>query len=219
MKFCLQAVSNPPQRMLFAGTDNGVVRSFKFPLTGDVRDYQCHAASISRIRMSVDDLYLFTVGEDGCLAVFNIQEKDGRGKRDRVDAVPFAEEILVTKSDLEEKTSLMNELKSKVDELTASNEYQLRLHDMNYQEKLKEVSEKYNFQIQHDKGKIEMLRDEKQELEMEFDEKVSDSFMHTNHSLVVVTRVVWAFCFKCRLGNCRQVILIVFTNKTWSTKK
>jgi hypothetical protein len=29
-------VSHPPQRMLFAGAANGVVRSFKFPLTGEV---------------------------------------------------------------------------------------------------------------------------------------------------------------------------------------
>jgi hypothetical protein len=43
---------------------------------------------------------------------------------------------------------------------------------MNYQEKLKEVSEKWNLQIQHDKSKIEMLRDEKQELELEFEEKL-----------------------------------------------
>jgi hypothetical protein len=32
------AVSHPPQRMLFAGAANGVVRSFKFPLTGKAYD-------------------------------------------------------------------------------------------------------------------------------------------------------------------------------------
>lgn len=167
-------VSHPPQRMMFAGTINGVVRSFKFPLTGDVKDYQCHSKQVSRMRITQDDAYLVTVSEDGCVAIFAIKEKDGRvAKKDRPEAIPFSEEILVTKSDLEEKTATMTELKIKVDELNASNEYQLRLHDMSYAEKLKEVSEKYNLQIQHDKSKIEMLRDEKQELEMEFDEKIA----------------------------------------------
>lgn len=175
-------VSHPPQRMLFAGTSNGVVRSFKFPLTGDGKDYQCHSKEITRMRITQDDGYLFTVSEDGCLAIFAIKDKDGKvAKKDRPDAVPFAEEILVTKSDLEEKNATMSELKAKVDELTASNEYQLRLHDMNYHEKLKEVSEKYNLNIQHDKSKIEMLRDEKNELEMEFDEKLQQlQIAHAN---------------------------------------
>mmetsp|Transcript_46078 Transcript_46078/g.90833 ORF Transcript_46078/g.90833 Transcript_46078/m.90833 type:complete len:1198 (-) Transcript_46078:74-3667(-) len=174
-------VSHPPQRMMFAGTANGVVRSFKFPLTGIAKDYQCHSKGISRMRITQDDGYLITVSEDGLLAIFAIKEKDGRiAKKDRPEAVPFSEEILVTKTDLEEKNATMTELKSKVDELTASNEYHLRLHDMNYTEKLKEVSEKYNLQIQHDKSKIEMLRDEKQELEMEFDEKIAQ--LQTAHA-------------------------------------
>jgi len=164
-------VSHPPQRMMFAGTANGVVRSFKFPLTGDVKDYQCHTKTITRMRIAQDDSYLFSVSEDGCLAIFNIKEKEEQSQTQERD-VPFSEEILVTKSDLEEKNALMVELKGKVEELTASNQYQLRLHDMNYQERLKETSEKYSLQIQHDKSKIEMLKDEKQELDMEFEEKI-----------------------------------------------
>ena len=53
----------------------------------------------------------------------------------------FAEEILVTKSNLEEKISLMNDLRAKVEELTLHNEYQLRLKDMSYAEKIKEVKQ------------------------------------------------------------------------------
>lgn len=49
----------------------------------------------------------------------------------------IAQEILVTRSNLEEKNTLMIELKNKVDELALHNEYQLRLKDMNYSEKIK----------------------------------------------------------------------------------
>lgn len=49
----------------------------------------------------------------------------------------FAQEILVTRSNLEDKNTLMIELKNKVDELALHNEYQLRLKDMNYSEKIK----------------------------------------------------------------------------------
>jgi WD40 repeat protein len=165
-------VSHPPQRMLFAGTATGLIRVLKMPLTGDFRDYQAHSGPVTRLCVSVDDSVVFSVGADGCLCVLNVQENDGRlSKKDRPDAVAFSDEVLVTKADLEEKQAMMNELKGKVDELTASNEYQLRLHDMNYQEKLKEVSEKYNLQIEHDRARVELLKDETQDLQMEFDEK------------------------------------------------
>jgi WD40 repeat protein len=168
-------VSSPPHRMMFASTANGVVRSYKFPLTGDKKDYQAHHKEVTRLRISPDDAFLFSVSLDGSLAVFDIQEKDGRvPKRERPDAVPFSEEVLVTRSDLEDKNLLMTELKGKVDELTTTNEYQLKVHDMNYQDKLKEVSDKYTMQIEHDKLKIEALREEKDELKLEFEEKVNN---------------------------------------------
>lgn len=177
-------VSHPPQRMLFAGTINGVIRSFAFPLTGVVKDYQCHHKTVSRMRMTHDDAFLFSVSEDGCLAIFNVKEREGRiPKNERPDRVPFSDEVLVTKSDLEEKNALMSELRAKVDELTASNEYQIRLHDINHQEKLKEISEKYGLQIEHDRSKIDMMRDEKQELEMEFEEKITQ--LKLQHSQVL----------------------------------
>ena len=37
----------------------------------------------------------------------------------------------------------MSELKTRVDELKMENEYQLRLKDMNYSEKIKEMSDKF----------------------------------------------------------------------------
>ena len=37
----------------------------------------------------------------------------------------------------------MGELKTRVDELKTENEYQLRLKDMNYNEKIKELTEKF----------------------------------------------------------------------------
>ena len=51
------------------------------------------------------------------------------------DALAPAEEVLITKSDLEETNNNMQELKTKVEELTMQNEYQMRLKELNYQDK------------------------------------------------------------------------------------
>ena len=55
------------------------------------------------MRITFDDQYLVTVSEDASLFIHKISDKEGRGKRDR--DVPYAEEILITRSDLEEKVA------------------------------------------------------------------------------------------------------------------
>ena len=90
-------------RMLFAGTSTGTLRSFKYPLTvpGEWIEYQGHSSTIIKMKITFDDQYLVTVSEDACVMIWKIQDKEGRGKRDK--EVGYAEEILITKSDLEEK--------------------------------------------------------------------------------------------------------------------
>ena len=57
------------------------------------------------MKITHDDQYLITVSEDAVLMIWKISDKEGRGlKRDK--EVGYAEEILITKSDLEEKVSL-----------------------------------------------------------------------------------------------------------------
>ncbi|PNJ21948.1 CFAP57 isoform 3, partial [Pongo abelii] len=74
--------------------------------------------------------------------------------------VGFAEEVLVTKTDMEEKAQVMLELKTRVEELKMENEYQLRLKDMNYSEKIKELTEKFIQEMESLKTKNQVcLRD------------------------------------------------------------
>jgi len=77
----------------------------------------------------------------------------------------FAEEILVTKTDLEEKVAHMKDLKNKVDELTLHNDYQLRLKDMNYNAKIKDVTEKFKVELDQDKKKYGELEQDKRDME------------------------------------------------------
>lgn len=58
------------------------------------------------MRITYDDQFLITVAEDSSIVLWKIQDKEGRGlKRDK--EVGWAEEILITKSDLEEKVKLI----------------------------------------------------------------------------------------------------------------
>ena len=54
------------------------------------------------MRISYDDQFLFSVGMDGSLFAFKVTDKEGRGLKREKD-ITFSEEVLVSRSDLEEK--------------------------------------------------------------------------------------------------------------------
>ena len=175
-----QVVLSSAEHIMFAGTAEpgrpGCVRAYTFPLTGDFLEYSCLGAPATRLRLTPDDQFLVVAGEDGCVCVFDVKDRQDRAARSggqtaALGGIPWSEEILVTKSDLEEKTLASQELRNKIEELQLHNEYQLRLKDMSYSEKIKEVTEKYMQDLEQEKNKYELLREEKTDVEMECEER------------------------------------------------
>ncbi|CAH8666324.1 unnamed protein product [Dicrocoelium dendriticum] len=150
-------------RMLFCGCQTGNLRSFTFPLIGkiDWQDFTGHCAPITKMKLTANDEYLVTVSDDCSVMVWKIQERDGRVSKGEKE-IAWAEEILITKSDLEEKNTIMSELQTRVDELKMENEYQLRLRDMNYNERIKELTEKFIQEMETLKTKNQLLKSEKE---------------------------------------------------------
>ena len=102
-------------RVLIVGTTLGGLRCFKLPLTnpGEWVSQAAHTGPVAKLRISFDDQYLFSVGDDGCLVIYSINDREGRAlHKDR--EVAWSEEVLIGKTDLEEKNSLMAELKTRV---------------------------------------------------------------------------------------------------------
>lgn len=109
-------------------------------------EFQCHSAPITKVRLSYDETYLFSVGEDGCLWVYKIHDKNAE-KIKREKDTTFSDEILVTRSDLKEKFKTMNSLRRLVEELKQQNDASLHQKDMQYSEKMSELTEKYGTEI------------------------------------------------------------------------
>jgi cilia- and flagella-associated protein 57 len=109
------------------------------------------------------------VGEDGSVAILEIRDKDRKAPSVRgIPEVDFAEEILVARSDMEEKQATINEMKNKYDELTLQHEYQTKLRELNHSEKTKELGEKMSHDVDAWRTKYEALSQEKNEAEMEY---------------------------------------------------
>merc|ERR1719331_1954200 len=149
----------------------GSIRCYKFPLDGEYIEYQAHASPATRLRVTVDDQYLFSAGEDACLFIFDVRKKDRViSKRDKEATLPFADEIMVTRTFLDEKQAKLGDLERQVDELRNQIDFQLRHRDSYHKEKMSELEDKYTQEIEQKRTKFELLREEKNDMEMEYEE-------------------------------------------------
>ena len=136
---------------LFAISEKGSVATFRFPFDENTNnaiefnEFASHSRSIAQCRFSFDDQFLFTAGEDGCVFIYRVIDKDQKTKVERNWS--FSDEILVSKSDLVENQRVLNELKQKVDELKAESDAQLRSKDIIYANKMQEVQDKFKEEI------------------------------------------------------------------------
>ncbi|KAH8870172.1 Cilia- and flagella-associated protein [Schistosoma japonicum] len=171
-------------RMLFCGCQNGQIRSYQMPLTdhSDCQDYVGHCQSVTKMKMASFDEYLVTVSMDCSLMIWRIQDREARSTKTDKE-VGWMEEILITKSDLEEKNSIMTELKTRVEELKIENEYQLRLKDMNYNERIKELTEKFIQEMETLKTKNQLLKTEKERNEIHYQNQLTELNEQHNQQL------------------------------------
>ena len=106
------------------------LKLFFFSLVSNWHIYQiCHTNDI-----------LITASKDGSFCIWDIIQEKGKEKLN--ETYPFALEILITKSELEEKNFLIDDLKQKVDESKTECAYQLRLKDNQNAELIKDIQKK-----------------------------------------------------------------------------
>jgi WD40 repeat protein len=164
-------------KVLFAGVMEpevpGPLRCYNFPLDGDYVECQAHSEPVSRIRITCDDQYLFSTGDDGCLYIFDVKKK-APSKRDKDGALGFADEILVTRAFLDDKQASLLDLERQVEELTNRIDFQLRHRDSYHKEKMAELQEKYSEEIETERRKYEVLSEEKREMETEYEENIKN---------------------------------------------
>ena len=92
----------------------GAVQIFSLPLN-KINEVQAHSKPIERMKLSFDNNYLFTGGQDGLLIIHDIKDRDPRGaKREREGlGLPYSDEILTEKAEIEafitEKEGLEND--------------------------------------------------------------------------------------------------------------
>jgi hypothetical protein len=160
-----QLVVLPGLKTLAVGMNDGSVALMKYPLD-PVRNpkstFPAHSGGIMRMLKSHDDQFLFTASDDGSLFIFQVEVVGDTAQVRKDFDVAYAEEVLVSRSDLEAKINSLKDLKTRVDEQKMEHEYQLRVKDMGYHDKMMAVSEKYGKELEDLKAQNSILLQEKE---------------------------------------------------------
>eukprot|EP01063_Lacrimia_lanifica_P035882 TRINITY_DN695_c0_g1_i1.p1 TRINITY_DN695_c0_g1~~TRINITY_DN695_c0_g1_i1.p1 ORF type:complete len:1201 (+),score=508.73 TRINITY_DN695_c0_g1_i1:85-3687(+) len=160
---------SPHHKLLLCGSDDGSVCSIPTPLGATQsslwESILAHGAPITRIALTYDESVLFTAGDDCSLYMYDIREKDARATKKEIT---FAEEILISKTDLEDKNNEISAQRGKVDDLKLDMEYQAQKHDIAHIKEMKALEDEHREQSERQAQKFDQLLSLKNEQEQEF---------------------------------------------------
>ena len=125
------------------------------------------------MRLTYDNNQLFTCGADGCLIIHDVKDRDPKGKSKERECLPFSDEILTEKQEIEqyvqEKEQLENDLNGQnsenIDKVMQLKKLEEKINK--YQEQLSGT------QMQH-RQRYDSLMDTKREMEAYFEEQFAN---------------------------------------------
>ena len=109
-----------------------------------------HGDAVTQMRLSSDHKRLVTAGKDGSLCIWHVKASDALmvSQQQQADGkFEYANEILITKTELEEKNRLVFNLQQQVDETKTESEYQLRLKENHFAEEAEAKQKQFTSQL------------------------------------------------------------------------
>ncbi|XP_017680257.1 PREDICTED: cilia- and flagella-associated protein 57 [Lepidothrix coronata] len=161
--------------MIYVGTSLGTIRAMKYPLTlkRDFHEYQAHAGAVTKMSVTSDDQFLLTASEDGCIFIWKVHDKEGGALKGEA-AAEYAEEVLIMKSDIDEKSQAILDLQICVKDLQTESDYELRLKDLYCTGKIKALEENFTQEIDSLKAQHQILQAEKEKQELQYECQLSE---------------------------------------------
>ncbi|XP_027504713.1 LOW QUALITY PROTEIN: cilia- and flagella-associated protein 57 [Corapipo altera] len=161
--------------VIYVGTSLGTIRAMKYPLTlkRDFHEYQAHAGAVTKMSVTSDDQFLLTASEDGCIFIWKVHDKEGGALKGEAEA-GYAEEVLIMKSDIDEKSQAILDLQICVKDLQTESDYELRLKDLYCTGKIKALEENFTQEIDSLKAQHQILQAEKEKQELQYECQLSE---------------------------------------------
>ncbi|XP_076234209.1 testes of unusual size [Calliopsis andreniformis] len=144
---------------LFIICSGGIILSVKFPLQEPIQfvEFHIHTADITKIALSYNEQYLVSVATDGSLCIWKLYYPEAKGKMGK--ELPYTNEVLISKADLEEKIQTINDLNTRMRELETEHAYKMRQIEIQNNDKIRDLHKGYCEAIEELRDKITKLQE------------------------------------------------------------
>lgn len=138
-----------------------------------VNEIQAHSKPIERMKLSFDNQNLFTVGQDCCLIVYDVKDRDPKSKFDQRDTLPsFSDEILTEKNESEQINQEIEQLKNEAQGSGPDGNFERMLQLRKQEEKITQQEEQLaNIRLNHS-NKYDTLAEHKSEKEKSYEDQI-----------------------------------------------
>ena len=127
------------------------------------------------MRLSYDNNFLFTGGQDGALIIHDVKDRDprGAGKREREGGIlNFSDEILTKREELDNYTSERENLENEFNNNNQPDSVEKIMRVKRLEDEINKLSEdNSNAQVQA-KNRYDSLNENKREMENAFEERI-----------------------------------------------
>lgn len=163
-------------RYFFAGIAEddkpGSIQVLKYPFEKTF-EVQAHSLPVERLRISYDNQVLFSGGHDGVLCVFDVKDKDPKGKsaKDTVQ-IHLSEEILIPKAERDKYIADIDHLKSSIQKLKDEAEARMKATLFQREEEIRKIETDIETKKLDFEAKKTTLENAKREMERNYTEKL-----------------------------------------------
>jgi uncharacterized protein (UPF0335 family) len=126
------------------------------------------------MRISFDNNHLFTVGEDGCLIIHDVKDRDPKGKeRKREMLEDFSHEILTEKNEIEGINQEIEQLQNDLNGAGPDSGFDKIIKIRKLDEKQSKLEEDYaQMKVSYDQRYDQMVENKK-EMEAAYEDKIA----------------------------------------------
>eukprot|EP00727_Mastigamoeba_balamuthi_P002297 m51a1_g12064 hypothetical protein (1353) ;mRNA; f:43-5360 len=153
-------------KAVFAGTSAGSVRVFEYPLTGAFKDIALHSGSVTRVKLSPNEDFLFSTSEDGSLYMLSVgsvtdvhAQMPAKANRE-LDEPRWLDLVLVGQQSMRERYQAEADLNVRMEDVAKSVDAQVASRSAEYQAKIADQAAQFEYQLRLERQKnAEMVED------------------------------------------------------------
>jgi hypothetical protein len=150
----------------------GSIQVIRFPFER-IFEIQAHSLPIEKLRLSFDNQFLYSAGQDGMFGIFHVIDKDQVKKDKEYTQLQVSEEILIEKSEQDKKKAEIEHLQNQIEiekqkkETTQQNEIEKK------QKKIADITREIEDQMQENEIRYKKLQENKNDMELVYRERIN----------------------------------------------